>query len=206
MHATAVGVGLAYLAGGLDGALGSFAPDAGPGRRWLLAVAAVVYFARFLVTQFVMVKRAFTWQEALAVGPWAMTLQLGLMGAGGQNAAGLGWVAWLGVGLYALGSYLNTGSEAQRLRWKRHAENRGRLYDQGLFRYSQHINYLGDSVLFTGFALIAGVWWAAIFPAVMTAMFIWMHIPQLDARLADHYGEQYAAYDATTKKFIPWVW
>jgi steroid 5-alpha reductase family enzyme len=118
----------------------------------------------------------------------------------------LSWIAWLGIALYLIGSYLNTGSEAQRLRWKRLPGSQGRLYDQGLFRYSQHVNYLGDSLLFTGFALIAGLWWAAVFPVLMTAMFIWMHIPQLDKRLADHYGEQYAAYDARTKKFIPWVW
>jgi len=206
MHAVAVGVGVAYLGGAFDGPLGALAPDASTARRWLLVGAALVYFVRFLVTQFVMIKRAFTWEEALAVGPWVMILQLGLLWVGGQNAADVGWIAWLGVALYVLGSYLNTGSEAQRLVWKRRPENKGKLYDAGLFRFSQHINYLGDSLLFTGFALIAGLWWAAIFPVVMTAMFIWMHIPQLDKRLAEHYGEQYVDYDKRTKKLIPGVW
>jgi protein-S-isoprenylcysteine O-methyltransferase Ste14 len=206
MHAVAVGVGLTYLASGFDGVLGSHAPEAEPGRRWLLAGAAIVYLVRFLITQFVMIKRAFTWEEALAVGPWVMVLQLGLLGMGAQNSSPLGTAAWLGVALYVLGSYLNTGSEAQRLRWKRHPEHRGTIYDRGLFRYSQHINYLGDSVLFTGFALIAGVGWTAIFPVLMTAMFILVHIPQLDKRLAVHYGEQYLEYDARTKKFIPGLW
>lgn len=51
---------------------------------------------------FVMIKRAFTWQEALAVGPWATLLPLGLMWVGGQNATKLAGVAWLGLALYGV--------------------------------------------------------------------------------------------------------
>lgn len=206
IHGAGLLLGLVYLAGGLDGLLGSYAPAASPGRRWLLAAAGIIYFVRFLVTQFVMVKREFPWSEAWAVGPWAALLQAGLIGIGGQASAPLGWLAALAVALYLLGSYLNTGSEWQRREWKKDPSHRGKLYTEGLFSRSMHVNYLGDCLLFTGFAMLTHSWWAAIFPVLMTASFIWVHIPRLDAHLADHYGEQYDAYAARTKKLVPYVY
>ncbi|WP_430867890.1 DUF1295 domain-containing protein [Demequina aurantiaca] len=206
IHGAGLVLGLVYLAGGLDVVLGSLAPDASAGRRWLLATAGVVYFLRFLVTQFVMLKRAFPWEEAWQVGIWATILQLGLLWLGGQTAAPLGWVAWAGVALYVVGSYLNTGSEWGRLVFKRDPANQGRLYTGGLFSRSVHINYWGDTLLFTGFALLTGSWWAAIFPALMTAMFVGLHIPRQDAHMVEHYGQPFLDYTARTKKFIPYVY
>jgi hypothetical protein len=64
-----------------------------------------------------------------------------------------------------LGSALNTGAERQRYRWKRRPENAGHLYTGGLFAYARHINYFGDQVLFTGWALITGRLWLFLIPA-----------------------------------------
>ena len=206
IHAVAVAFGLAFLAGALEPWGSAFAPDATPVRLWLLGVASVVYLVRFTITQFVMLKRPFPWDEALFVGPWVAMLQVGLVMLGGNVAGPLGWVAVAGAVLYAVGSYLNTASEAMRLVWKRDPAHRGRIYDKSLFAYSMHINFFGDSLLFTGFAMIAGTWWAAMFPAVMTAMFVGYHIPRLDQHLADHYGEQFRDYSARVKKFAPFVY
>ncbi|WP_084075345.1 DUF1295 domain-containing protein [Demequina sp. NBRC 110052] len=206
IHGAGLALGLVYLAGALDPLLGSYAPVASPGRRWLLAAAGTVYFARFLVTQFVMVTRPFPWSEAWAVGPWAAILQIGLIGLGGQAGASLGWLSAFAVVLYVVGSYLNTGSEWQRREWKKDPAHRGRLYTEGLFSRSMHVNYLGDCLLFTGFAMLAHSWWAAIFPVLMTASFIWVHIPRLDAHLAEHYGAQYDDYASRTKKLVPYVY
>lgn len=206
IHAAGLVLGLAYLAGGFDGLMGSLAPDAMAGRRWWLAGVGLVYFARFLVTQFVMLKRAFPWAEAWPVGMWAAVLQLGLMWLGGQTSAPLSRVAGAGLVLYGIGSYLNTGSESERLRWKRKPENQGKLYTEGLFSRSVHINYWGDVVLFTGFAMMAGSWWAAIFPALMLTMFIGFHIPRQDAHMVEHYGQEFVDYAARTKKLVPHVY
>lgn len=93
--------------------------------------------------------------------------------------------------------------------FKRDPANKGRLYTGGLFSRSVHINYWGDTLLFTGFtgfAMLTGSWWAAIFPALMTAMFVWFHIPRQDAHMVEHYGQPFVDYAARTKKFIPYVY
>ena len=72
----------------------------------------------------------------------------------GRHPEAMGLIELVGVVLFVSGSYLNTGAEYQRYRWKRRTENQGRLYTSGLFRYAMHINYFGDSLTYLGLALI----------------------------------------------------
>lgn len=69
-----------------------------------------------------------------------------------------------------------------------------------------HINYFGDSVLFTGFALVTGSLWALLLPMVMTLGFLFRAIPSLDTYLAERYGEAFCEYAHSTKKFIPYLY
>ena len=73
---------------------------------------------------------------------------------GGNNKQVVGVVEVIGILLYISGSYINTQSEFDRHVWKLKEENRGRLYTEGLFSLSMHINYFGDIVLFTGLAMV----------------------------------------------------
>lgn len=43
-------------------------------------------------------------------------------------------------------------------------------------------------------------------PLLMTAGFVWYHIPGLDSYLEKRYGDEFREYAARTKKFVPWVW
>ena len=53
----------------------------------------------------------------------------------------------------------------------------------GLWALTMHANYFGDTLLFTGWTLassglaVSWTWWAV---PVMTALFVFMHIPGLD--------------------------
>ena len=69
-----------------------------------------------------------------------------------------------------------------------------------------HINYFGDSVMILGWALLTAVWWTLALPVLITATFIFVHIPGLDAYLADRYGKPFEEYAAKTKKLIPFVY
>lgn len=175
-------------------------------RDLALLACSAIYFARAALGMFVMLKRRFAWSEAAIVGSLFVGVHLGFAHLGSAASPSLDAVAIAGLILYAVGSYLNTASEYGRLVWKRDPANTGRLYREGLFRHSMHINYFGDSVLFTGFALVTGSAWALIVPGVMTLGFVFQHIPTLDAYLARRYGPQYEAYARTTKKFVPYVY
>jgi steroid 5-alpha reductase family enzyme len=111
-----------------------------------------------------------------------------------------------GIVLFLTGSWMNSYAEYARHKWKQRAENRGRLYTLGLFRYSRHPNYLGDLISFSGLCLIAGRWITAVVPLMMLCGFVFANIPMLDAHLHDHYGTAFDEYAKRTRKLIPFLY
>ncbi len=182
------------------------AQGAAPTRAGLLTACLWLYFFRICFTTLYLLRRAMPWKEVFGVSAWVFLIHATFAVLGAANPAEAdGWV-WAGVSLYLIGSDLNTGSEWMRHRWKRREENKGRLYTGGLFRYSMHINYFGDLVLFAGMCLIAGQWLTGWVPLAMAIMFIGVHIPSMDRYLEAKYGAEFRAYAARTKKLIPFLY
>ncbi len=173
-------------------------------RRELLAFCAVVYLFRLMATAHVFVRRSMDWSEVAIVLPWILLIHFTFAYLGGRNAAPAGATEIAGLCLYVAGSYLNTGSEWSRMRWKR--GHPGELYTAGLFRLARHVNYFGDSVLFTGYALVTGSAWSLLIPAMMTAGFLGQHIPANEKYLATKYGAAFVAWKQRTAKFVPWLY
>ncbi|CAH0363734.1 unnamed protein product [Pelagomonas calceolata] len=111
--------------------------------------------------------------------------------------------------LYVVGSGFSTIGESQRYIFKKQPANKGKLMTGGLWSLTMHANYFGDTLLFTGWTLassglaVSWTWWAV---PVMTALFVFMHIPGLDEYLADRYPKEFPKYAATTAKFVPFVY
>ncbi len=175
-------------------------------RRVILMVCLIIYFFRLLITVFVLLKRKIVWVETIII-LILMSFSLFLFAkVGGSNLLPVGIIEIAGIILFLAGSYLNTASEYKRYAWKRKVENKGHLYTEGLFKYSMHINYFGDIVLFTGLALIAQSIRLLIIPLTMALNFVFFIIPGLDKYLAKKYGEEFKEYAPRTKKFIPLVY
>ena len=210
LHLAAVAfVGWLLVGGGLEKVTLWWGKDwslALPVRRWLLFTCALVYFLRVLLTTFYLLKRKMGWGECVLIGVWVGAIHILFAWLGGTNPHGLGVVAAIAAILYILGSFLNTASELQRKWWKDRPENKGRLYTQGLFRYSQHINYFGDELLFTGYSMLTGSVWALLVPLLMIVGFVFFNIPELDKHLAKRYGTEFEAYAKGTRKFLPFVY
>ena len=117
----------------------------------------------------------------------------------------LGIPAWIGLGLYVVGSWLNTWSEQQRYWWKQHGENKGHLYTGGLFSLSRHINYFGDMLLSSGWAMGSDRWWNVWAPLFMTTGFVFGHIPELEKYLAHKYSEEWPEYARKVKSLVPFI-
>ncbi|MEZ5428090.1 MAG: DUF1295 domain-containing protein [Pyrinomonadaceae bacterium] len=175
-------------------------------RRALIFFCSAFYFLRIIVTTFVLLRRKMDWGESITIVVWLYIIHPTFALLGGINKSGPGILAGVGIFLYLFGSYLNTGSEYLRKTWKEKPENKGRLYTEGLFRHSMHINYFGDVVLFTGFALITRSPYAFIIPALMFLLFNFVNIPMLDKYLAEKYGAEFDEYSRKTKKFVPFVY
>ncbi len=197
------------LAGGIPVIGASVGRAWGPGdetRRLSLAAALSIYFVRLIFTQFAFLKRAVSWSEAGMIAIWVLCIYLLLALAGGTNTARQGLTSAVGVILFILGSWMNSYAEYARHKWKQLPENRGCLYQLGLFRYSMHPNYLGDLISFSGLCLIAGRWITVVVPLIMLGGFVFANIPMLDAHLHDHYGTEFDEYAKRTRKLIPFVY
>jgi steroid 5-alpha reductase family enzyme len=177
-----------------------------PVRNQLLLLSAIVYFLRLMVTCFYLTKRKMNWDEVISITVWIYILHVSFALLGSARPEELALVEWIGAALYLVGSWINTGSELTRYRWKRNTDNKGKLYTKGLFAFSRHINYFGDTVLFTGYAFITGNLWTLILPVIMTISFIFMHIPIKEKYLSEKYGNDFWVYVSKTKKFIPFLY
>lgn len=202
LHGTILLISLWLAFGGFEW------PD--PIRAMVLAACAALYWIRHMVTLFVLLQRKVEMAEGLGLTVFIAIFEIGflLLGAGllSGEATPFGIRDWAGITLLLIGSGLNTGSELQRRAWKKLPSSKGHCYTGGLFAHSLHINYFGDSVLFTGWAMLTASVWAFSIPVLMTGLFIFFHIPSLDAYLADRYGEEFKAYAKRTAKFVPLIY
>ena len=199
-----------YFGGGAGVILGLFfgdqAIEGNLARRVLLLSFGAVLVVRMYCTVFCLLKRKFGWEELGGVLFALFIYQdvFALMGAGESRA--LDSVDILAVAVFIIGSYLNSGSEWQRKKFKDKPENQGKLYTGGLFRYARHINYFGDTLWVAAWALVTRNRWAAIIPVALAAGFIFGFIPPLTRHLEARYGEQFKVWEKATKRYIPFIY
>lgn len=177
-----------------------------PTRRLFLLSFMVFYLLRSGLALFVFTKRRIGWGEAFGVLALIVTVELTFALVGGVNQGHLGATDYIALLIYFGGSWLNTEAELERFLFKRDPANRSRLFTGGLFRYAMHINYLGEGLLFTGFALLTGVAWTLLVPAAMFAGFLFLHIPSLDRHLANRYRDEFGIWSAKTRRLIPFIY
>jgi protein-S-isoprenylcysteine O-methyltransferase Ste14 len=182
------------------------APVGDPVRRVALLACAAVYIVRAAHTLFAFVQRRVPWWEAAWGGSIIGCVLFAFLLFGLRAPQPMGVMDAGGVLLYAAGSYLGTASEWSRHGWKARPGHRGHLYTEGLFRFSRHINYFGDLLLFAGFAVLTRQLWAGMVPLGMGLNFVFMIIPAHDAYLASHYGAEFALYANRTRKLVPLVY
>jgi protein-S-isoprenylcysteine O-methyltransferase Ste14 len=179
-------------------------------RAQILLACAVIYFVRHGLTLFDLLARRIEWSEVFGLSAFFALFEVGLLLVGGgvfrEAPVALTGLDIFAVVLYLSGSYLNTASEVQRKLWKKDPSNKGHCYTGGLFRYSMHINYFGDVVLFTGWCLLTASFWTLGLPLMILLLFMYMHIPPLDEYLAGRYGEEFEAYRVKTRRLVPFVW
>jgi protein-S-isoprenylcysteine O-methyltransferase Ste14 len=215
--ATLTAVELAFLAtagwllfGGGDKALldifGWPASSAIPARRYLIMGFSIVIFLRMIVTMYYFMHRAIGWSEAAGVLTAFGLYYLGFATLVLPQSAPLGLIDYFAIALFVAGCCLNSCSEYARDRFRKHPANKGKLYTQGLFSWSMHINFFGDVLWVSAYAIVAHTWWAALIPLFTLSFFAFYNVPTLDRHLAVHYGDQFTSYSMRTKKLIPLVW
>lgn len=113
----------------------------------------------------------------------------------------------LGVALWIIGFYFEAVGDWQLSRFLANPENKGKLFTQGVWRYTRHPNYFGDAAQWWGFfllALAAGGAWTLFSPILMSLLLRRVSGVTLLEKTLVETKPGYREYAETTNAFIPW--
>jgi steroid 5-alpha reductase family enzyme len=94
----------------------------------------------------------------------------------------------------------------QLARFKANPDNRGRVLDTGLWRFTRHPNYFGNACIWWGLFLLAvaaGGWWSVISPVLMTFLLLKVSGVALLEQDITERRPAYRDYILRTNAFIP---
>lgn len=151
----------------------------------------------------------FLLQAALAFG-----VALPLMGLAHGDPGSIGILGWIGLAVALGGFMFEAVADGQLARFK--LEERERLdddpdaekgvMDSGLWRYSRHPNYFGESLVWWGFGLVSvgvGEAWGLLGPALITFMLLKVSGVTMTEEEIESRRPAYADYIRRTNGFIP---
>lgn len=115
---------------------------------------------------------------------------------------------WLAVPLWLIGFLFEAGGDWQLRRFKANPANRGKVLQNGFWRYTRHPNYFGDAGqwwAFYLFALANGGGWTIFSPLLMTYLLVRVSgVAMLEQSLLET-KPGYREYVAKTPAFFPWL-
>lgn len=108
--------------------------------------------------------------------------------------------------VWLVGFYFEAVGDFQLARFRSRPENKGKVMNRGVWRFTRHPNYFGDSAQWWGYYLIAaaaGGWWTIFGPILMTLFLLRVSgVVLLEKTLQTRPG--YKEYIENTSAFIPW--
>jgi steroid 5-alpha reductase family enzyme len=142
-----------------------------------------------------------------AVFLWAIALSL-QWGQLSSRPAALTLFDLAGASVWLIGFFFEAVADHQLARFKENPSNRGRVMDRGLWAYSRHPNYFGESLMWWGIFLItlstAAGWWTVVSPVIITIVLLKMTGVTLMEKSIVHTRPGYRAYIEKTNAFLPW--
>lgn len=122
--------------------------------------------------------------------------------------SGLSFLDITGTFLCLFGIIFETTGDLQLAAFKQKTENEGKVMRSGLWKYTRHPNYFGESLVWWGFGLIsvsAGICWPLASSAFMTFLLLKVSgVSLLDKTMVER-KPSYQDYIETTSGFFPWI-
>jgi steroid 5-alpha reductase family enzyme len=134
---------------------------------------------------------------------WFISLPLLAAAAGTPQ---LGMLDAIAVVIWLAGFGFETVGDAQLAAFRARPQNRDRVMDSGLWRYSRHPNYFGECAIWWGFYLLAvaaGGWWSFPAPLLMTLLLLRVSGVTLLERDISKRRPAYREYVQHTNAFVP---
>ncbi|MGJ7609560.1 MULTISPECIES: DUF1295 domain-containing protein [unclassified Variovorax] len=121
----------------------------------------------------------------------------------------LGVLDALGIVLALFGTFFEAVGDAQMARFKADPKSKGQVMDRGLWRYTRHPNYFGETCVWWGLWLMAmgGAGWGGAWSVVSPLLMTWLLLKVSGVRMLEvDIGERrpaYRDYIARTNAFVP---
>lgn len=113
---------------------------------------------------------------------------------------------FIGAFVWLIGFFFESVGDYQLSRFIKNPENKGKIMTSGVWRYTRHPNYFGDSAQWWGYYLIAtaaGGWWTVFSPIIMTVFLLKVSgVALLEKTMQTRLG--YQEYMQKTSAFVPW--
>ncbi len=136
---------------------------------------------------------------------WIVALPIVIVNTSADTS--LGMLDFLGIFVWGVGFFFETVDDYQLYWFLRSPYNQNHIMDQGLWRYTRHPNYFGESLIWWGMWIIACAvpygYLTVVSPIMITAMLLFVSgIPLAEKPFAQNVA--YQLYVRRTSAFIPW--
>ena len=113
-----------------------------------------------------------------------------------------------GLFLFLYGFTFQAWADFGLAKFKSNPDNKGKIYTQGAWKYSQHPNYFGEASMWIGFFVFTmnvSPWWTVIGPiTIITFLLKVSGIPLLKREEKYSSNSDYQEYKEKTSLFVPW--
>jgi steroid 5-alpha reductase family enzyme len=118
------------------------------------------------------------------------------------------WSDTVGLGLWLLGFTFEAVGDWQLARFRLDPENRGKVLQTGLWRYTRHPNYFGNAAMWWGYWFFAlaspGGFFTVASVVLMTVLLLKVSGVALLEKTIGERRPGYREYVAATSAFLPW--
>ena len=143
----------------------------------------------------------------LLQGAIMMVVSLPVQIALSDAESSLSIVSYIGIAIFALGIFFEAVGDWQLARFKRDPQNAGQVMQTGLWKYTRHPNYSGDTCVWWGIGIVAlGVnyGWIGLFGSLLMNFFLVRvsGVPMLERSMSKR-RPGYDEYKRRTSSFVP---
>ncbi|WP_454791920.1 DUF1295 domain-containing protein [Mycolicibacterium lutetiense] len=141
-----------------------------------------------------------------AAATWFVSLPVQLSATHGPTPTALRPVLIAGVTVWAVGLAFEAIGDHQLRRFKSDPANKGAIMDRGLWAWTRHPNYFGDSCVWWGLWLVSICGWVSLATVLSPALMTYFLVYATGARLAEKHmagRPGFTEYCSRTSFFIP---
>lgn len=137
---------------------------------------------------------------------WVVSLPV-QVGMRGPASMGLGILDGLGILLWCAGFFFEAVGDEQLYRFKTDPANKGKILDRGLWRYTRHPNYFGETLMWWGIFLVASSspsgWRTVIAPLLLTLLLLKVSGVSLTEKKMGEKHTELEEYKRRVSAFLP---